>query len=313
MARVSSDQALWMVPGQLEFVLAHVDDLIFIGSPSHVTSRKSLLAAKFEFKDLVPASTFVGVRFTRDRQRRQILLDQLPYVLEILDEFQLTNSVPVAISMDPKEPWLGGTPMVTSEIPIYRRAIGKLMYLMIATRPDISFAVTKLAQFSAAPTITHWNGVIRNIRYLRHHGCVQLCLGFHTTPNTRTFTPPSNILGFFDASLMDCAVTRRSTGGYTFFYHGSLISWQSKRQGLIALSTTEAEFISGTDAARELLWICGFLECIGMNEFTPRLLGDNKGALALARHNDYRPRTKHIHACERFIANLVANQQCFLD
>ena len=119
-------------------------------------------------------------------------------------------------------------------------------------------------------------------------------------------------LGYFDASLMDCAISRKSSGGYVFFYEGSAISWKSKKQGLVALSTTEAEYISGTEAAKELLWICNFLECIGKKEYNPRLLGDNKSALALAKNNKFRPRTKHIHARERFITNLVENSQCLL-
>ena len=82
---------------------------------------------------------------------------------------------------------------------------------------------------------------------------------------------------------------------------------------MVALSTTEAEYISGTDAAKEMLWICNFLESIGQKEINPRLLGDNKSALALAKNNDFRPRTKHIHARERFITDLVSSRQCLLD
>jgi len=111
----------------------------------------------------------------------------------------------------------------------------------------------------------------------------------------------TNLIGYFDASLMDCTKTRKSTGAYTFFLQGSCISWASKKQGLIALSSTEAEFIAGTEAAKELC---------DENTKTPHLIGDNQGALAMAKSSDFRPRTKHIHARERYITHMVESGQC---
>ena len=151
------------------------------------------------------------------------------------------------------------------------------------------------------------------MRYLRGHESVRLCLGNNTPPiPILNLQPPTGLVGYFDASLMDYTLSRKSTGGYVFFYQGSVVSWKCKKQGMVALSTTEAEYISGTDAAKELLWIANFLECIGRKELNLCLLGDNKSALALAKNNDFRPRTKHIDARERFITDLVTNRQCLL-
>ena len=91
------------------------------------------------------------------------------------------------------------------------------MYLMLGTRPDITFAVTKLAQFASAPTSKHWAGVIRILRYLRSHDSVRLSLGNSKPPFT--VTPSTNLIGYFDTSLMDCPKTRKSTSGYVFFLH----------------------------------------------------------------------------------------------
>jgi len=125
-------------------------------------------------------------------------------------------------------------------------------------------------------------------------------------------SPPTDLIGYFDASLMDCTKTRKSTGAYTFFPKGSCISWASKKQGLIALSSTEAEFIAGTEAAKELAWIIEFLEHLDfdLSTKTPHLIGDNQGALAMAKSSDFRPRTKHIHARERYITHMVESGQC---
>jgi len=132
------------------------------------------------------------------------------------------------------------------------------MYLMLGTRPDIAYAICKLAQYSAHLSTRHWMGIIRILRYLRSHDSVYLTLGKTDIPRNPTPTPvPISLVGYFDASLMDCVKSRKSTGVYVFFLHGALISWASKQQGLVALSSTEA---AGTEAARELVWIMSFLE-----------------------------------------------------
>ena len=142
---------------------------------------------------------------------------------------------------------------------------------------------------------------------------MRLTLGQCTLPLHPSTPVPTSLIGYFDAPLMDCPSSRKSTGAYVFFLHGSLISWCSKRQGLVALSSTEAEFIAGTEAARELMWILGFLDSIGIPEKSHILFGDNKGALALARQHVYRPRTKHIHVREQYITHMVESGQCLIE
>ena len=317
--KTHSDNALWI--RHLLFILGHVDDILIIGMRHEVDETKAHIHQKYNFKDLGPVSRskYIGMMITRDRPRRRLYIDQAPYVHDILDEFLMTNCTSVSIPMDCKEKWeltQEDVMLNSKEIRVYQRAIGRLMYLMVGTRPDIAYAVTKLAQFSATPSMRHWLDIIRIMRYLRSHDSVRLTLG-SLTPDLQPFPcnriVPTSLVGYFDASLMDCATSRRSTGAYVFFLDGALISWSSKRQGLVALSSTEAEFIAGTEAARELAWLMHFLEGIGMPEKTPILYGDNKSALALAKQNAYRPRTKHIHVRERYIAHMVESGQCLID
>ena len=161
MLRLPNDQASWISQSpEPEFTLAHVDDLLFIGSRQQTSARKALLASKYEFKDLGPAFTFIGLQITRDRTNRRVYIDQGPYVLEILEEFGLLGTAPVAIPMEPKETWDVSTdrnhaPLSPTETTTYQRAIGKLMYLMLATPPDVAYAVTKLAQYASTPTSHH--------------------------------------------------------------------------------------------------------------------------------------------------------------
>ena len=312
--RINADQAIWIL--DLLILIAHVDDVLLIGIRTRVDEIKAGIARKYHFKDLGPVVKYTGIHILRDHKSRRLFLDQAPYVHEILDEFQMTNCTPSSLPMDPKPAAslssVSDIPLDPDGVRLYQRAIGRLMYLMLGTRPDIAYAVTKLAQHASAPTTQNWTGVLKILRYLRTHDSVRLSLGNASPPFLVTPTPSTNLIGYFDASLMDCPKTRRSTGGYVFFLHGSCVSWCSKKQGLVALSSTEAEFIAGTEAAKELQWIINFLECFGLCERDPHLLGDNRGALALARNTDFKPRTKHIHARERYITQLVESGQLYV-
>ena len=305
MQRISTDQAIW-VAGQL-ILLAHVDYVLMVGASQSLTQH---ISSHYQFKELGPASLYTGIYIIRDRANHRLYLDQAPYINGILDEFCMSNCVPSVTPMDPRASWdpqSSDTPMDDPGRKLYQRAIGQLMYLMLASRPDIAYALTKLAQFGSCPTMRHWDGVLRIMRYLRKHDSVRLCLGSNSTQ-----IAPS-LIGYFDASLMDCAQSRKSTGAYIFFYTGSCISWASKKQGLVALSSTEAEFIPRTEAAKELAWIISFLEDISAKpEDLPILCGDNRSTLALAKDNIFRPRTKYIHARERLITQMVQSGQCTL-
>lgn len=316
MKRISHDQAIWRLLHIA--VSAHVDDIMIIGRKAEAASLKNFLANRYKFKDLGPTVKYIGVYILRDRENKRLLLNQAPYVQEILDSLDMANCTPSAIPMDPRESWEKketDVDLKPAEIKLYQKVIGQLMYLMLATRPDIAYSVTKLAQFAASPTERHWKGIIHVLRYLQSHDSVRLCLGnpVNPLPMLPTNVPANSLIGFFDASLMDCKLSRKSTGAYVFFLQGACVSWASKKQGLVALSSTEAEFIAGTEAARELAWIISFCEDLVYKVGMPFLLGDNQGALAMARNNDFRPRTKHIHARERYITEMVQQGRCKVD
>lgn len=189
---------------------------------------------------------------------------------------------------------------------------------MLATRPDITYTVRKLAQFNSSLCQRHWQAVVKVLKYLRKYHSVRRCLG-NTSPGLtvspsaslpRESSVRSELKAYFVTSLMDCPTSRKSTGGYIVFLNGACISWASKKQLLVALSSSEAEFIAGADAAEELSRIVHFLQDLGVSATTPMLYGDNHRALALAQTNAYRPPTKHIHARESFIAEIVQNGFC---
>ena len=139
-----------------------------------------------------------------------------------------------------------------SHVP-YASAVGSLMYAMVCTRPDIAHAVGFLSRYMSKPRKEHWTSVKRVFRYLRGTASYGLCyegrLGLDRVVD---------IHGFVDANwdgYLDC---RRSTSGYVFNLFGGAISWMSKRQVVVALSTTEYEYMVATHAGKEVVWLQRF-------------------------------------------------------
>jgi hypothetical protein len=173
----------------------------------------------------------------------------------------------------------------------YREAIGSLMYAALGTCPDISFAVSFLMQFMQNPGRPHWEAVKRVFRYLK--GTKGTCLVSGGSQG-----------GFEAYSDADWASQehRHSISGYVFTIDGGAVSWSSKKQPIVALSTTEAKYIATTHAAKEALWIRAFLADIACPLEKPITIHlDNISAISITKNNEYHPHTKHIDICYHFI------------
>jgi len=169
-----------------------------------------------------------------------------------------------------------------------------LLYCSTHCRPDIAYAVSYLAKFSERPTVEHWNGAKRVLRYLK--GTVDHGLLFYATGKL-------TLTGDCDADWGSNAEDRRSVSGYVFMLGGAAISWKSKSQPIVALSTCEAELIGVAEAVKELLWLkqlCGELGFIDIA--VPVLRSDNQAAIASATREQVTQRTKHMDIRHKFIA-----------
>jgi len=169
--------------------------------------------------------------------------------------------------MDTKENW---TIMETDVVlgkegkRTYQAMISSLIYLMLGTRLDLAFAINKLAQYYSNPTDRHWKGVKRILRFVKKTADTEIVLGrrndIPAVMGRRNDIPvaigrrndilvamvPWKVIGFFNEAYMDDTQDRYSTMAYIFFYDGCAISWASKKQQTVALSTTEAEYLAGT-------------------------------------------------------------------
>jgi hypothetical protein len=223
-------------------------------------------------------------------KRDTISLSQTSYIDTILSRFSLDDAKPRTTPITP------GTNLSKADAPSddteaafmkktpYREAIGSLMYAAVATRPDISFAVSTLSQFLENPGQLHWEAVKRVFRYLSGTKDYALTYG-----NER-----HELVGFTDADGAS-QEHRHAISGFAFLIDGAAVSWASRKQEIITLSTAEAEYVAATHAAKECIWLRRFTEPLFGPISTPTTLYcDNQAALHLATEDNYHARTKHI-------------------
>ncbi|XP_010430794.1 PREDICTED: uncharacterized protein LOC104715037 [Camelina sativa] len=185
----------------------------------------------------------------------------------------------------------------------YRRLIGKLQYLTI-TRPDISYAVSKLAQYSTAPRKFHLTAVHKILRYLKAprkfhltavHKILRYLMGTIGQGLFYGKDHDFSLRGFSDADWGGCPDNRRSHTGYAIFIGQSLVSWKSKKQQVVSMSSAESEYRAMSMITKELLWFTYILKALRVPFTLPAYLYcDNTAALYIASNSVYHERTKHI-------------------
>ena len=171
------------------------------------------------------------------------------------------------------------------------------MYLAIATRPNIVFAISTVAQFSQDPTPEHWEAVKRIYRYLL--GTRKLALTFGAGKQ--------DLEGFTDADRAS-QEHQHAISGYAYILDGGAVSWASKKQELVTLSTTEAKYVAATHAAKEGIWLCRLIKKVFCPLAHPTPLhSDSQSAIALTKDGSYHTCTKHIDIRYHFICFIVDN------
>ncbi|XP_040867752.1 secreted RxLR effector protein 161-like [Glycine max] len=178
-----------------------------------------------------------------------------------------------------------------SKVP-YSSAVGSLMYAMVCTRPDLAYAVSMVSRFLNQPQKEHWKAVKRIFRYLKGIAYVGLIYGSHSD---------CCLTGYSDADFAVDLVKRRSLIGYDYTLGGCLVSWKATLQPSVALSTTEAEYMALTKAAKEGIWLRGLINDLGINQEYANIYCDNLSAICLAKDQVHHDRTKHIDVRYHFI------------
>ncbi|GJE99589.1 polyprotein [Phanerochaete sordida] len=281
----------------LTLALLHVDDTTLYGKRPALEELKADIAHHFAITQTGALKNFVGIQVDRDRTRRTITIHQNRYITVILERFGMLDCNPVATPLDPNVKLI---PLTEDEAPIeapYAAAIGSLMYAAIGTRPDISFAVQTLSQFTSRPSATHWTAVKHVFRYLKGTQTLGITYGA-----SRGLDPT----GYSDADWAQSLSDRRSISGYAFRLGNGVISWSSKKQATVALSTMEAEYIALSHAAKEAVWLRHLLGELGVITDSPTILfTDNQASIAYAHDNQFHARSKHIDIRHHFIRERI--------
>ena len=284
---------------KIVLVLLWVDDIIVASNCDKVmVSFKNAMKQKYRMSDLGEVNWFLGITFSMGETF--ISMDQSKYISKILERFQMTDCIPVKT---PCETCFNDTMKTDSQelagSHLYREIVGSLIYVMIATRPDLSFVVTKLSQFMSKPNKCHLNAAKRVLRYLK--GTIEYKLTFPK------IAEPLALSGFCDSDW-GAGSDRKSISGYGFNLQksGPLIAWKSKKQQVVALSTCEAEYVAMTHAIQEALYLKQ-LVCDLTNSCDIKVsLGvDNQSALKLCKNPVFHQRSKHIDIKYHFIRDII--------
>lgn len=289
----------------IDLILAiYVDDiLIFWKDEEKKNELKKSLSTVFKMKDMGVANNCVGLHITYN-QNGNICLDQSTYIRDMLKKFNMADCKPVSTPSDANQK-LTMDMCASSEgdreklrnIP-YQEAVGSLLYLVQGTRPDITFAVNDVSRFNANFGNSHWAAVKRIFRYLQ--GTVDYKLVYMKKGNGR-------LCGFTDADWASDVDKRRSCTGFIFKLCDGAISWGSKRQPTVALSSTEAEYMALSSAVQEAMWLKQFGQDFDaeIKQQSVELQCDNQSAIKLAESDGYRARSKHIDVRHHYIREKI--------
>lgn len=277
-------------------VSLYVDDLIFTGDDKSMCDEfKNSMMLEFDMSDLGRMKYFLGVEVKQCSNG--IFICQRRYAREVLTKFGMENSNAV------KNPIVTGTKLfkdkngVKVDETLFKQVVGSLMYLT-ATRPDLMYGVSLISRFMSNPTMSHWLAAKRILRYLKG-----------TTDHGIFYRKGENILkltAFTDSDYAGDLDDRRSTSGSVFMLGSGAVSWSSKKQPVVALSTTEAEYIAAALCGCQCVWLRRILEKLGVKEETSTvIMCDNNSTIQLSKNPVFHGKSKHIDVRFHFLRDLV--------
>jgi hypothetical protein len=292
------DWALYIKNAGADFcwVLLYVDDIMVVASTGDLLQEAvRVLKGNFDMS-LLPFETYLGMNLSRDIEKGDISLSQTSYINRVWGKYEDDDIIkacstgrvpttPLSTTFDDpaSAPW-GAT--------AYRALVGSLMFVSSCTRPDMTLAVSRLAQHNKDPRMTDFYNAVRCLHYL-----------VSTKQYGLTFTRGGDLQlhGFCDANHVktgDC----KSTSGYVFLLGGAAVSWSSKKQSVVAKSSCEAEYIAANTAASEAVYLRMLLAELGITQHGPTQIAcDSGSAVALTKTDQHHDLSKHIHLKYRWV------------
>ena len=293
--------------GKFVILLLYVDDMLIVGQDAGVIGNlKKDLFKSFDLKDLGLARQILGMQILHDRKAKKLWLSQEKYIKRVLERFNMKHarlvSTPLGAHFKLRKKSCSSSKKEKKDIAstIYFLAVGSLIYAMVCTRPYIAHVVGVVSRFMVNPGKDNWEVVKWIFRYLR--GSSKLCLTFGG------FKPV--LKGYIDVDWVGDLDGRKSTLRYLFTFVGGVVSWQSRLQKCVALSTTEAEYIAANEAGKEMLWLKRFLQELGLKQDVYVVNCDSQSVIDMSKNSMYHSCSKHSEVRYHWL-RLVVEQQSF--
>jgi len=283
----------------------HVNDLLLaLNLRDALQLVKAKLGTHFKLHDLGPATSILGMKIICNHAAHTISLSQPGYIRSILDDFRMSDCNPLltpmdegtrlSISMSPQTP---EEKLNMKAIP-YCKLVGKLLYLAVATWPDIAYVVGMLCHFVENPGEAHWNAAKHILRYLR--GTVDMSLVYSGCLSLDLFTAFSN------TDLGGNPDNSHSMGSFAICIGGGAVQWGSQLHPHVSLSSTESEYTTVSKVGCEVMWMRYLLGKFGYDTSHPSpILIDNASTIQVARHPEHQSTMKHVHCAYHWICNHV--------
>lgn len=275
----------------------YVDDFLVLSNcKSESNALIEILSQKFKIKNLGQVRNYLGMRVNINKSDNVITIDQEQYINQLLEKFDMSECNTVVTPIECKLN-VDKSNVCEQKLP-YQKLIGSLMYLAVLTRPDIAYSVNYLSQFNNCYSYVHWNYAKRILKFLSQ--TKTYCLKYSKES--------AELVGFVDADWASDTTDRRSYTGFCFTKSGAAISWESKKQRTVALSSCEAEYMALSEACREALYLQKLqIEIIGScNKIV--IYSDSQSALKLSNNYQLHKRSKHIDVRYHFIREVLRNE-----
>lgn len=279
------------------YLLIFIDDIIMACKHEHLMDQvETKIGESVEIKSMGNLHFYLGVAIERDKEGI-FYISQKQYIMNILKKYRLEDAKPSKIPLDPGYGKRSEIHDPMKNPDIYRSAVGSLLYLTVNTRPDIAVSASILGRKKSNPTESDWVEVKRVIRYLKGTIDYKLKLGGDEEVE-------QDIVGYADADWGGDNKDRKSTSGQCFQIQGGTVSWSSRKQDCVSLSSKEAEYVSLSEACQELIWLQNLLKDFHIGNEKNVMYEDNQGCIKSLSCEKFSAKSKHIEIKYHFAKDL---------